>query len=202
MDAQMKRLRRGRNYWRRGNLQRRWRSLMTYYKAMHTNIEAQVGRVAALLHMGEPQLALGACDKVLATQPTHLNALVLKCWVLMSLRRYDDVREILNQYLWNERDSALFWHVDGKLLILRQELDLVLDSLDMALGRDPDLCDAWIDKGNVLLRLGRPEDALLAFGRALALQPDNNEARKGRDRARAMQRHPICPIWPSGSLIC
>jgi len=62
------------------------------------------------------------------------------------------------------------------------------DALDAALNLDPEMCDAWISKGNILLQMGNSADALSAFDRALALQPDNREAQSGRAQAHTAWR--------------
>ena len=68
--------------------------------------EAHLGRAGALLYMGERQFALAACDAVLATQPAHPDALTLKCWVLLSLRRNDEAEQIVEQQLQMSPESA------------------------------------------------------------------------------------------------
>ena len=150
--------------------------------------EARLGRVAALLYMGEPQFALAACDAVLATQPAHPDAMTLKCWALMSLRRYEEAEEILERQLQMTPESATLWYTKAQALIPQDKWADAADSLDATLNLDPEMCDAWISKGNVLLQMGNSADALSAFDRALALQPDNREARHGRDSARTMWR--------------
>ena len=119
-------------------------------------------------------------------QPTHAEALRLKSATLMSLRRYDEAREILDQQLQILPESAPLWLVKAKLLMLQGKWGDADRALDEALSRDPELCDAWISKGNVLLHLGNSADALSAFDRALALEPENDEARSGRE---------LCAQW-------
>jgi len=150
--------------------------------------EAHLGRAGALLYMGERQFALAACDAVLATQPAHPDALTLKCWVLTSLRRYDEAEQIVEQQLQMAPESATLWYAKAQLLIRQDKWADAADALDEALNFDPALCDAWISKGNVLLQMGNPADALSAFDRALALQPDNKEAQRRRERARVAWR--------------
>ncbi len=86
------------------------KALAVFDALLRTNpgdIEARLGRVAALLYMGEPQFALATCDTVLANQSAHPEALTLKCWVLMSLRRYDEAEEIVEQRLQMSPESAI-----------------------------------------------------------------------------------------------
>jgi Flp pilus assembly protein TadD len=161
---------------------------MPYCKAIQTMLGAHLGRVAALLYMGEPQFTLAACDAVLANQPAHPDALRLKCSARTSLRRYGEALSIVYKQLDDSPESAELWHAKARLLLRQHEWAEAIHALDEALNRGPERYSAWMSKGDALLELGNPAEALSAFDRALALQPDNKEAQRGRAQARVAWR--------------
>ena len=74
------------------------------------NIAARLGRVTALLRMGERQFALAGCDAILAVQPVNDEALRLKRDILMALHRYEEAICILDQQMRNAPESAALLH--------------------------------------------------------------------------------------------
>lgn len=54
--------------------------------------------------------------------------------------------------------------------------DEALKASDKAVEIDPGYGQAWLDRGILLLEMGRTEEALFALDRALSIQPDNLDA--------------------------
>ena len=63
------------------------------------------------------------------------------------------------------------------------DTDLVLPQVEDGLRRSPDAADGWYAKGVILMRLGRPEDAMEAFDQAIAIDDTDGHYWMGRTHA-------------------
>jgi tetratricopeptide (TPR) repeat protein len=86
----------------------------------------------------------------------------------------------------NPQDAAA-WNIKGVLLAQSKEFGEALRCLDQAIQIDSKLAAAHLNRGRVLLTLGRDKagDALKSFNRALKLKPDDIETM--RDKALALR---------------
>ncbi len=69
-------------------------------------------------------------------------------------------------------------------LMQDEDAELALAELDRALALGTDFSGAYWNQGNLLLDLGRPDEALAAFQRAVELDPESSFAQAGLGRAR------------------
>lgn len=114
--------------------------------------------------------------RVLAKLPTDRNGSVYLGYALYNLGRYDDVLTLASKYeilLPKERDFPL---LEGHVHKQAQLLSEAVDDYTRALQRDPQMVEAYVNRGYVYNDLQNPEAALADFNAALKLQPDNGSA--------------------------
>jgi len=64
--------------------------------------------------------------------------------------------------------------------VRRMEYDEALEIFDRVLGMNPDISEAWNNRGVALFRLGRAEEAIESYNRALAIEPQNLDALRNK----------------------
>lgn len=72
------------------------------------------------------------------------------------------------------------WIALAALRLELEEYEAALDALDHASDADPKDYISWLNKGNILNRLGRFDEALASFDHVLALSPEESEAWSGK----------------------
>ncbi|MFB2968094.1 tetratricopeptide repeat protein [Aerosakkonema sp. BLCC-F183] len=88
----------------------------------------------------------------------------------------DDALLVLQGFL-QERDIAdLLLLLPGNLQLGRGDFQGAITSYDKALAIQPDLHEAWCNRGMALVKLGRFEEAIASYDKALAIQPDFHQA--------------------------
>jgi serine/threonine-protein kinase len=87
--------------------------------------------------------------------------------------------------------------VKGDYLGLRAISEHAVAALERALELRPDFADAWRQKGAALITLGRDEEALAAFDRALALDPTQGAAHSGIGRVHFILRGDFARAVPA-----
>ena len=78
---------------------------------------------------------------------------------------------------------AVELHMKGFDAYINGDFNTALDFYDKALAADPTYTGAWIDKGNVLIRLNRSSDAVSAYDSALAINSQMPEIWNSRGEA-------------------
>jgi len=78
---------------------------------------------------------------------------------------------------------AVDLHMKGYVAHINGNFSTALDLYDQAIAADPKYTRAWIDKGNVLIRLNRTEEAISAFNSALTLENNLPEIWNSRGEA-------------------
>jgi tetratricopeptide (TPR) repeat protein len=166
-----------------------WKSsiLRTLGRTAEADVAAWVGEGVAFALTNRTDEALNAYDQALAIDPNCAVAWVGKGSVLRKWGQYASE----NPEFYGDRDKP------GKALKLYQE---ALDAHDRALAINPNEAAAWVGKGDVLrewARLDDPygrfhgdkgemlkhyEEAMAAYDRALAIQPNRLNAWLGKGR--------------------
>ena len=87
----------------------------------------------------------------------------------------------------SELDPVMSATISEIIATLKNEYSVtsIVVTHDRALALNPDLAEAWSDRGVILARLNRAEDALASYDRALALRPDYARALSNRGAALA-----------------
>jgi tetratricopeptide (TPR) repeat protein len=80
--------------------------------------------------------------------------------------------------------TAADLHMKGFDAYINGNFTTALDFYDQALDADPKYTRAWMDKGNVLIKLNRTSEAIAAYDAALAL--DNNLSLVWNSRGEAL----------------
>jgi len=99
----------------------------------------------------------------------------------------DDTLKAVKKHLEENPDDASAWNVRGVLLANKTEFGAALRCLDRAIRLDPNLAEAYTNRGRVLMALGHDKagSALESFDKALRLSPGNMEALV--DKAKALR---------------
>jgi tetratricopeptide (TPR) repeat protein len=64
--------------------------------------------------------------------------------------------------------------------VRRMEYDEALEIFDKVLDMNPEISEAWNNRGVALFRLGRAEEAIESYNRALAIEPQNLDALRNK----------------------
>ncbi len=98
----------------------------------------------------------------------------------------DDTLRAVKKHLEENPDDASAWNIQGVLLASKNKFGEALRCLNQAIRLDPDLAEAYTNRGRVLMALGHEKagSALESFDKALRLSPDNLEALV--DKAKAL----------------
>jgi hypothetical protein len=131
-----------------------------------------------------PMIALSACFGLLLAK-LHRRVTVVLVLVLAALSIYYTSLWRSPELLWKEAVARAPAKVRPRIQLARaSEPAKALTILDEAQLLAPDNADIAEEQGRILLGMGRAEEALVAFGRGLALDPGN--ARGLNNRAAAL----------------
>ena len=83
--------------------------------------------------------------------------------------------------LRSSRDEAEEIMAKSLVLFVHHDAGEALEDLDRVLELDPNLAEAWYQRGMAHALLGKPDQALEDYDRALALNPDHDRAAKKRN---------------------
>jgi len=82
---------------------------------------------------------------------------------------FEEAYRLCDLILQQDGNNVVALHLFGILDALRRNFPKALESLDRALTLSPHNADLYVDKGKILAETGRPEDALVCFDKALAI---------------------------------
>ena len=124
------------------------------------------------------QQALIYFEKAIELNPQFILALANQSFPAYYLQQYALALESCNKALEfdpenQEAMNDVIYSNRGCILLQLNDPNAALESFTMALKFDPNLCEAWIGKGNTLKNLGRNEEAIVSFEEALKLKPDD-----------------------------
>lgn len=118
-------------------------------------------------------------DVVLRELPNDRNASVYLAYALYNLGRLDDVLTLTNRYSELLPKEPNFPLLTGHVHKQRQLLYQAVDDYTAALGRDPHMVEALINRGYVYNDVQNGRQAIVDFNAALKQQPGNGIARLG-----------------------
>jgi tetratricopeptide (TPR) repeat protein len=128
------------------------------------------------LEKGELKSALDACNKALEKNPGYAEAYNLKGVILFQQK---NIKEAELNYAQALRIKPSYYQASLNLVSVKMEkndwknaLPIILQTEKMA----PDSNEVFLKKGIIVAALGKPEEAIQNFGRAINLQPRNTDA--------------------------
>ena len=123
------------------------------------NLAARYYRAYTYIHLRQYGLARADYEQFLNVSPLHFEARLGLADVLQKLGRTTDARDQLNQLVQMFPDSAVAYAARAAFEIERKEYEPALFDWDMAIAHQPKNADFVVSKADLLLRLGRSDDA-------------------------------------------
>jgi tetratricopeptide (TPR) repeat protein len=123
--------------------------------------------------------ALQYYDKVLAIDPSSVNALNSKGLALDHLQRYDEAVQTFDKALAIDPSSVNALNNKGLALDHLQRYDEAVQTFDKVLAINPSSVNALNNKGLALEHLQRYDEALQFYDKALSLDPSSIQALNG-----------------------
>jgi protein O-mannosyl-transferase len=136
-------------------------------------------RVASyLMEQGESEKALQFYQKALDIEPRYEEAQLGRAVLLMKSGRRDEAIAGLQQAIQLLPHSAMARFDLGLLLAGNNRLDEAMEQLNIASKINPDYAEVYVVMGDVFLKRGNRNDALLHYQKALQLKPGFTIAEK------------------------
>ena len=132
-----------------------------------------------LFHSGKYFESAQLGYKVIQKLPQDRNASVYLGYALYNLGRFDDVLSLAERYESILPKEANFPLLAGHVHKQNQLLGEGVDDYSRAIERDPNMVDAYVNRGYVRNDTQDAEDAIKDFETALRLSPDNGVAHLG-----------------------
>ncbi|HMC16393.1 MAG TPA: tetratricopeptide repeat protein [Albitalea sp.] len=139
-------------------------------------LAAKSRRAIELHQRGELDAAAALYQQILATMPTHFDALHLLGVIKGQRNEFAVAVQLFERALQVNPNSAAAFNNFGNVLQALGRYSQALASYDRSLALRPDNPKGLMHRGNVLRKLSRPVDALTSYERALALKPDYADA--------------------------
>ena len=153
-------------------------------QASPDNPESAYGAALELESLDRYPEALVAYDQALAIDPIHYSVLHDKLQLLEHLQRWDAAEAALGVLIKAYPKDAATRVAQGSHWLARGERDKALAAFTLATRLDPDMADAWWNRGVTLRGDGKFKQALEALDRAVLLTPANAELLADRGLAR------------------
>jgi Flp pilus assembly protein TadD len=150
----------------------------------------QVNRGNALNRLGRAAEALAGFDRAIALSPRMAVAHSNRAQTLNTLDRFDEALAGADRALALDPGLANAWRHRGMALFRLERLDAALESFREAarLTSGPQAAEPLAEVGMVLAELGRDDEALAAYDRAAAIDPQATGVRYRRAHARLLRR--------------
>lgn len=155
--------------------------------AVNPSSEQQADRLAAQAHraaeQGQTEAAQILADGALAISPQHVAASFERAWLRLGQGEVNAAIADLDWVVSQQPDNMRYL---GARCVARAVAGLpdALSDCDRAQALSGNVTNAWIARGQALLAMQRPTDALAAFEAALASTPNAMRALYGRGVAR------------------
>jgi tetratricopeptide (TPR) repeat protein len=135
----------------------------------------------AATEVGSYQDALEGFNKMLETNPRHVNALVARGDVLAKMGNQEKALESYDNALGFAPNQGRIWLHRANTQRSLGQLDRALFSYDKATTLEPNLKEAWYQRGLLNYAVERLRESLMSFLQVLTLDPNHVGARKMKD---------------------
>jgi tetratricopeptide (TPR) repeat protein len=129
-------------------------------------------RVMMRIQDGAYEEGIDEIDQLLEQHPNADMLLQLRGELSEAAGRSPDVKDMLVELVEKQPSPSLLNHLCWVRVTRNIELSEALENCDAALAESPEFAEAQDSRGVVLLRLGRPAEAIAAFNNALTEEPD------------------------------
>ena len=92
---------------------------------------------------------------------------------LLALGKYSESERIFNELLDRQPFSTNYWNALATAQLMTEDFSDAITSSEYAIAINPNDADAFINKGNALLRIGNYEEAVKCYKRYSELEPDD-----------------------------
>jgi tetratricopeptide (TPR) repeat protein len=142
------------------------------------NADAQLRAGTLLLLAGQYEDARTRADKVLATQPKHIEAQVLRANALAGLKNMEAAIEEINEAIALDPSKATTYANLGALEQVRGRAVEAEAAFKKAIEADPKSVIALLAYSNFLIAAGRGQEAEGSIKQALTIEPKNTLANR------------------------
>ncbi len=153
-----------------------------------THYESLRDRGFILREKGQPQEAITSLQQALRIKPNSIDTELEIAEALVDLRQLDKAARVFEALVRKDKDCAAAWDGKGRVLVAQGALDrgalnrgtacmirgdheAALVLLDEAIQHKANYPEAWSNKGVVLNRLGRFEEAVECYKKAIQYDP-------------------------------
>lgn len=151
-------------------------SIDCYNQALQLNpnfIDCLINKGVSLKELKKSKEALDCFEKVLSLSPSFAEAHSNKGIALSMLKKFDDAIICFDQALRLKPNYAEAWSNKGIILDnAYKKLDDALYHHNQAISLNPSYAEGWANKAATLKKLNRYYEALLCYGKVIAINPD------------------------------
>ncbi len=145
-------------------------------------------RVKARLRRGDREGAAELLTRLMQQMLRHSYVWVEAGWLWVELRRLEEAERCFRRALELDADSAAAWQGLSTVHLRRRENGQAIDAALEAVQRLHHLPVAHLNLGIGLVREGRPDEAIVAFRRAVGMQPGLTRAHRWLAALHATER--------------
>lgn len=172
----------------------------------------------AYISRKETDRAMGAVEKVLTRSPRHSEALYLKSQLLKDKGNLNDALRFVTEALKSDKTNERAWVLRAEIYNLLGDTQKCLDSLNAGIASIPSSISLLEKKGELLIRMGRGEEAIAMvkdalrssgtnpnlhalLGKTLMATGDLKSAERAFDRALELDEECVSALIGMGSLL-
>ena len=134
-------------------------------------------KMMALRRLGRLGEAWGVCNQILDREPDNFWVVTQAAFISSTLGDYQAAIRACDQGISLRPEAADLFALKGRLYAMTGDDARAVVSLQRATEYDPDDSKGFLEKGGLLVRLGRYEEALEAYRRVAAIDGETPEIR-------------------------
>jgi predicted O-linked N-acetylglucosamine transferase (SPINDLY family) len=146
-------------------------------------IQAQFGQAIVLHQMGQLKDAQVIYEKILRSNPKHVDALHLLGVLSSQLNKHQLASDLIGKAIAISPNNAAFYSNRGIALHQLSQFDAAVASYDQAIHIKPDYAEAYYNRGLALRELKQFEASLAGYDMAIRFNPNHAGAFANRGNA-------------------